>query len=87
MNIPNINNAYITLKKTMNNIYNEKDWDEFFILSKILGYTDNDILIKDIKKKKKMTIKKKLKQNQKKNPENAIFLVLIFTLKDMNTKN
>ena len=63
MNIPNINNAYITLKKILNNIYNEKDWDEFFILSKILGYTDNDILIKDIKKKKKMTIKNRIKLN------------------------
>ena len=63
MNIPKIKNAYITLKKTLNNIYNEKDWNEFFILSKILGHSDNNLLIKDLKNKKNILIKNRIKLN------------------------
>ena len=63
MNIHKIKNAYISLKKTLNNIYDENEWNEFFTLSKILGYINNVSLKEEFKNKKNFTIKNKIKLN------------------------
>ena len=63
MNIHKIKNAYISLKKTLNNIYDENEWNEFFTLGKILGYIDNVSLKEEFKNKKNFTIKNKIKLN------------------------
>ena len=63
MNIDKIKNAYNILKKTLNNIYEEKEWEEFFILSKIFGYMDSTTLKNDFKSGKEISIKKRIKLN------------------------
>ena len=63
MNIDKIKNAYNILKKTLNNIYEEKEWEEFFILSKIFGYMDSTTLKNDFKPGKEISIKKRIKLN------------------------
>ena len=63
MNINKIKNAYMALRKTLNNIYDEKDWNEFFLLSKIFGYTDVNTLKNELEKSKSITIKNKIELN------------------------
>lgn len=63
MNINKIKNAYKTLKKSLNNVYDEKEWEEFFLFSRIFGYTDEKSLNKEIKFNDGINIKNHIKLN------------------------
>ena len=61
MNDHKIKNAYKTLKKTLSDIYDEKEWNEFFFWSEALGYTEAKTLAKDLKPGTTMSAKNSIK--------------------------
>ena len=65
MNIDEINDAYKILRKSLSNKYEEKEWNEFFTLSKIFGYIDDKDLKDEFKSGKSISIKNRIKLNMK----------------------
>ena len=65
MNIDKIKNAYKTLRKTLNNTYKDTEWNEFFMLSRLLGYIDSQSLNKELKSCGNISIKNNIKLNVK----------------------
>ena len=61
MNNNQIKHAYKTLKKTFNDVYEEKEWDEFFFWSEALGYTETKTLTKDLKPGTTLQVKNSIK--------------------------
>ena len=65
MNINKIDNAYKILRKTLSNKYEEKEWNEFFMLNKILGYSSVESLKEEFKSTNVITIRNHIKLNIK----------------------
>lgn len=56
MNINQIKNAHKLLKKQIKNVYDEKEWDGFYLSSKMLGYNPDGTTKGDIKEKEKTNL-------------------------------
>lgn len=61
MNNNQIKHAYKTLKKTFNDVYEEKEWNEFFFWSEALGYTETKNIAKDLKPGTTLQVKNSIK--------------------------
>ena len=72
MNLDKIKNAYKILKKKMSGEYNEKEWDEFYISSKMLGYNPDGSIKKDHKKQEKINLCVLLEDKIKLNIQNEL---------------
>ena len=65
MNIDKIKNAEKTLRKIINHKYEEKEWEEFFMLSKLLGYSDNNCFNEELGSNKNILINNNIRLNVK----------------------
>ena len=72
MKIDKIKNAYNILKKKMGNEYDEKEWNKFYISSKMLGYNPDGTVKKDNKINEKTNMSVLLEDKIKLNVQNEL---------------
>jgi len=90
LNIDKIKYAEKILRNKLGNTYNEKDWNEFYISSKMLGYNPDGTVNKNFEKKEKnnlcVLLEDKIKLNVK-NELNGTGAGLIFVKELRNFSN
>ena len=72
MNLDKIKHAYKLLKNKISGQYNEKDWNEFYLSSKMLGYNADGTVKKDNKKNEKTNLCVLLEDKIKLNVQNEL---------------
>ena len=72
MNLDKIKYAYKILKKILNKVYEEKEWDEFYLSSKMLGYNPDGSINKNFKKNEKTSASVLLEDEIKLNIKNEL---------------
>ena len=89
MNLDKIKHAYKILKNKISVQYDEKEWNEFYISSKMLGYNDDGTIKKDNKQNEKTNICVLLEDKIKLNVQNelngtGVGLILIKELRNFS---